>query len=64
MAEAMPTNVQKNCSRCGESFSCMQENGCWCASLRLESAILAELRARYTDCLCEDCLRKLAVPQQ
>jgi hypothetical protein len=64
MPEPAPTNVEKKCSRCGEPFSCKQQAGCWCASLRLQSAMLAELRARYLDCLCEACLRKLAAAQK
>jgi len=63
MAEFVPTNVEKKCPHCGESFTCKQEAGCWCATLRLESATLAQLRARYADCLCEACLRKLAAAQ-
>jgi hypothetical protein len=52
--------VEKRCSRCGVAFHCKQEARCWCANVRLESAMLAELRARYADCLCEVCLRELA----
>jgi Cysteine-rich CWC len=61
VAEPVSTNVEKKCSRCGEKFLCKQEAGCWCATVRVEPAMLAELRARYADCLCESCLRKLAI---
>jgi len=64
VAEPVSTDVEKKCSRCGERFSCKQEAGCWCANVRVEPAILAELRARYADCLCEACLRKLAAGQE
>ena len=64
MAEARPVNIEKKCSRCGEAFLCKQEAGCWCASVRVDPAMLAELRARFADCLCEGCLRKLAVGQE
>jgi Cysteine-rich CWC len=60
MAEIVRTEVEKKCSRCGKNFSCRQEAGCWCASVRVEAALLGELRARYADCLCEVCLRELA----
>jgi Cysteine-rich CWC len=60
MAEIVRTDVEKKCSRCGGRFSCKQEAGCWCATVRIEPAKLAELRARYADCLCEACLRELA----
>jgi Cysteine-rich CWC len=63
MAEIVRTDVEKKCSRCGGKFSCKQEAGCWCATVRVEPAMLAELRARYADCLCEVCLRKLATGQ-
>lgn len=62
--EPVPTNVEKKCPRCGERFQCKQAAGCWCAGLLVESAMLAELRARYADCLCEACLRKLAAAQK
>ena len=64
MAEPVSTNVEKRCPRCGGEFSCKQEAGCWCANVRVEPAILAELRARYANCLCEACLRKLAAGQE
>jgi hypothetical protein len=63
VAEIVRTDVEKKCPRCGERFSCKQEAGCWCATVRVEPAMLAELRARYADCLCEVCLRKLATVQ-
>jgi hypothetical protein len=60
MAEPLSTDVEKKCSRCGEAFSCKQGAGCWCAGVRVEPTMLTELRARFADCLCEGCLRKLA----
>ena len=60
MAEIARTEVEKKCSRCGAAFSCRQEAGCWCANVRVEAALLAELRARYANCLCQACLRELA----
>src|SRR3981081_1412614 len=58
------TIIEKKGSCCGEQFKCKQEAGCWCATVRLDPAMLAELRARFSDCLCEDCLRKLAESQK
>jgi cysteine-rich CWC protein len=60
ISELMPATVEKKCSRCGEPFSCQQEAVCWCATMRLDPATLAELRARFSDCLCQACLRMLA----
>ena len=64
MAESVRTEVEKKCSRCGVAFRCRQEAGCWCANVGVESAMLAEIRARFADCLCEGCLRKLAAGQE
>ena len=62
MAETTSSHVEKKCSRCGNAFLCKQAPGCWCANVRLERAMLPEIGARFADCLCEACLRKLAVP--
>ncbi len=43
---------------CGKPFTCHQQEGCWCADVRLTSAALDALRARFADCLYEACLRK------
>ncbi len=64
MAEPVPMEVEKKCARCGDAFRCKQEAGCWCASVHMERAMLAEIRARFADCLCEACLRKLAAGQE
>lgn len=56
-----PTTKEKKCSSCGKPFTCHQQEGCWCASVRLTSAALDSLRSRFADCLCEVCLRKEAV---
>ena len=64
MAGTVPTEVEKKCARCGDAFRCKQEAGCWCASVHVQRATLAEIRARFADCLCEDCLRKLAAGQK
>jgi hypothetical protein len=50
----------KTCPACGRGFQCSGDSDCWCASVRLTGKALEELRAVYTDCLCEDCLRKFA----
>ena len=60
MTDLISANLEKKCPRCGAVSSCRQEAGCWCASVRVEPAMLAELRARYADCVCEACLRELA----
>lgn len=52
------------CPRCGGPFACGvgadRATPCWCAAVDLGKERLAELRARYPDCLCAACLRALA----
>jgi hypothetical protein len=48
------------CSACGTEFSCNLAGGCWCA----DEAFRLPLPSDASDCLCRDCLRKLAEKQQ
>jgi len=50
------------CPRCGGGFHCGANDAapCACTALKLDAATLAELRARYTGCLCLACLREIA----
>ena len=49
--------IEKKCSQCGEPFDCNSDTGCWCSKIRLNPKVLQELRARFSDCLCEACLQ-------
>jgi hypothetical protein len=60
----MPTITEKTCPRCGRVFTCHQESGCWCNEVVLRPETLAKLRERYSDCLCEDCLRAFGVEHE
>jgi hypothetical protein len=53
---------QERCPRCGGTFHCGAADPapCACTTIDLDAALLAELRARYTGCLCLPCLRELA----
>ncbi|MGA2289185.1 cysteine-rich CWC family protein [Bradyrhizobium sp.] len=44
------------CSRCGTEFTCGRSGQCWCA----EETALLPTPVKGDDCLCRDCLRKLA----
>jgi len=44
------------CSRCGTEFSCNPEGRCWCK----EETVSLPMPVAGEDCLCRDCLRKLA----
>jgi ribosomal protein L34E len=50
------------CPRCGGGFHCgVNDTGpCACSTLSLSAALQAELRLRYSGCLCLGCLRELA----
>jgi len=57
--EAIAPN--ETCPACGEQFACGASlRGCWCAEVKLTDAVRAELRARYSGCLCRACLERLA----
>jgi len=49
------------CARCGAEFSCNLAGGCWCndETFRLPMPTSAD-----ADCLCPDCLRRMAQEQQ
>lgn len=50
------------CPRCGGGFHCGVDDAtpCACSTLKLEPALLAQLRQQYTGCLCLKCLAELA----
>ena len=53
------------CEACGNEFRCGASlAGCWCSEIKLSDEARAELRARYRNCLCRECLEKIAVPQK
>jgi hypothetical protein len=63
--EALPPGWRaKACPRCGGAFACGvgadRATPCFCVSYALGDARLAELRAKWPDCLCAACLAALA----
>lgn len=49
--------TRKKCEACGEMFDCgAPESGCWCEDVKVGSAAAAELRERFSDCVCPRCL--------
>ncbi|WGD53949.1 hypothetical protein QA641_08620 [Bradyrhizobium sp. CB1650] len=44
------------CSRCGTEFGCDLSGSCWCA----EEVARLPMPLEGEDCLCRECLRKLA----
>jgi hypothetical protein len=65
MTETLPPGWRATtCPRCGGPFACGvgadRATPCFCATIELGPERLAELRARYADCLCAACLHALA----
>ena len=50
---------QLTCADCGASFTCDPAGQCWCA----EEVARLPMPVDGADCLCPDCLRKLAATQ-
>jgi hypothetical protein len=52
------------CPRCDRAFACGvgadRATPCFCVGYALGAERLAELRAKWSDCLCADCLAELA----
>jgi len=51
------------CEACGNEFACGASlRGCWCSEIKLSDEARAELKGRYTNCLCRECLVKMSEP--
>jgi Cysteine-rich CWC len=51
----------KTCPACGAEFGCKSPStDCWCGGLKLSERALADLEARYSGCLCPQCLAQVA----
>lgn len=58
MASNIPHSIEKKCPRCGQVFSCVTNDHCWCdEEIELSRKTLKHLRLNYIDCLCKDCLQ-------
>ncbi|MBS1772297.1 MAG: cysteine-rich CWC family protein [Bacteroidetes bacterium] len=52
----------KQCSKCKASFECKNdEGGCWCENYTLSLDALKELKAKFDNCLCPECLAEYAI---
>ncbi len=58
----MNTALDDRCARCASAFHCgMADAGaCACTGITLDAATLADLRQRYSGCLCLRCLQAFA----
>ena len=69
MTQSLPQGWRATtCPRCGDAFACGagadRATPCFCVSFALGAERLAELRAKWSDCLCADCLAALAADPQ
>jgi hypothetical protein len=55
-----PTSRRLACAGCGVEFSCSLSGPCWCA----EETVRLPMPADGGDCLCRECLRKMAAELQ
>ncbi|UVT17670.1 MAG: cysteine-rich CWC family protein [Nitrospira sp.] len=51
--------VQKICGACGNPFECGGYQ-CWCGTVGITEQQMDWIAARFEDCLCPVCLRKVA----
>ena len=59
-------NETDRCPRCGGAFRCgvNDPEPCACTTVALDAKTLAELRQRYTACLCLRCLAELSTRKE
>jgi hypothetical protein len=56
-------NQPSVCEACGDPFTCGAKlSGCWCSEIKLSDETRAELKERYSGCLCRECLEHLSEP--
>jgi hypothetical protein len=51
--------VQKTCEACGCTFECGQYQ-CWCGAIGITESQMDWIAEHFQDCLCRDCLEKVA----
>lgn len=53
----------KTCERCNAEFTCNVSNisNCWCMDVQVNAAAKGMIAASYNDCLCEKCLKEIAL---
>jgi len=51
--------LNKVCAECRRTFECGQY-GCWCGTVGITESQMDWIEARYQDCLCSVCLKKVA----
>lgn len=55
--KAGQTYEPRICPSCAASFGCgAKAEGCWCSEVKISTASTADLKAKFSDCLCPKCL--------
>lgn len=50
---------QSRCEACGEDFECGPvARGCWCSRIEVPAEVRRQLKEKYTNCLCPNCLKR------
>jgi 7,8-dihydroneopterin aldolase/epimerase/oxygenase len=50
---------KKTCPACNKQFVCLHNADCWCMNYKLSKEQLDLLKEKYSDCICEQCMKKL-----
>ena len=54
----------QQCESCKKDFHCGASlKGCWCQQISISAETRRDMRRRYKECLCADCLTVLAGEQ-
>jgi hypothetical protein len=49
------------CESCSDEFICgATVKGCWCMKIKLNAPVRQELKSKFKDCLCQNCLESYA----
>jgi hypothetical protein len=48
------------CPKCGRVFVCKHDESCFCMKYHLSEEAKKDIRSKWNECLCEDCLRLFA----
>ncbi len=49
------------CESCGNEFTCGATlKGCWCFNVEISEESRKELKSKFKNCLCQNCLEKLS----
>ena len=54
------SDMKKRCSKCNNNFDCKENETCWCHDLK-NQGIVMNSENLGDDCLCERCLKSLAM---